>query len=569
LDGLPLALELAAAKVRFLPPPLLLARLAHRLDLLAGGWRDLPPRQQSLQAAIEWSYDLLDPGDQLLFRRLAVFAGGATFPAVDGVCGGPPAALDAREGLSTLVEQSLVQETGGADGEPCYRMLETIREFALERLEASGEADAVRAAHARFYLALAEEARPELRGPAQAAWVARLAAEQDNLRAVLAWSLDGAGDVELGARLAGALWMFWYYRAALDEGRRWLETAVARRPGAADAVQADALNGAGALAISSGEAARASTLFAQSLALRRRLGDTQGIAASVNNLGMVAEQLGDYARAEACYAESVELERTLGNTSGVATSLANRGGPAYFQGQYARARAFYAESLQLYTDLHDTQAIARTLCNLGQMAWAEGDYASARAASEESLAQARALGNTLLMAWALVSLGRVAHECGDAAGAIARLEEALVLFRQAGYQPGLATVLFERGQVALDQGDHQQALAGFAASLAEHARAASGAATIADELEGVAQAAGGVGHLAASARLAGAVAALRERSGAATTPVRRARCARRLAELRALYGPAAWDAAWDAGRHLTQEEVLAEVRRLAPPSSRQ
>ena len=237
LDGLPLAIELAAARIKLLPPQAMLARLGRRLELLRGGARDMPDRHQTLRHAIAWSYDLLEAGEQALFRRLAVFAGGCTLEAAEAVCqavddsaASPGQSLEVLDGMASLVDKSLLRQEEQASGEPRFRMLETIREYGLECLTASGEEPAVRRAHADYYLALAEAAEPALTGPEQATWLDRLEAEHDNLRAALRWA-EESGEAEIGLRLAGAFCQFWLMRGYLREGQELADAASApRRP---------------------------------------------------------------------------------------------------------------------------------------------------------------------------------------------------------------------------------------------------------------------------------------------------------------------------------------------------
>ena len=280
LDGLPLAIELAAARVRVLPPGQLLARLDRRLKILTGGNRDLPARQQTLRAAIEWSHELLDPDEQSLFAHLAVFAGGCTLEAAEAVCGAHGGhEIDVLDGLDSLSQKSLLRPEEGSEGWTRFTMLETIREYALERLDASGEADSLRQAHARFFLDLAEAAEPQLTGPDQVLWLDRLGTEHDNLRAALGW-LERSSEREPWLRLSGALWRFWWVRGHMTEGRGWLARALAETDGLPPAVRAKSLSGAGILAESQGDYVQAKALHEESLALARQSGDRFAIAAS-------------------------------------------------------------------------------------------------------------------------------------------------------------------------------------------------------------------------------------------------------------------------------------------------
>jgi predicted ATPase len=366
LDGLPLAIELAAARVKLLSPQAPLARLGRRLSLLTGGARDLPARQQTLHSTIDWSYDLLEPAERTLFARLAVFVGGCSLEAVEAVCnvgddllldpsaGSGQAVLDA---LALLVDKSLLRQAEGPDGEPRFTMLETIREYAAERFETSGDAECWRQRHAGYSLALAEQAAPELTGPRQAAWLERLERDHDNLRAALGRALE-RDQTELGLRLAGALGRFWEIRGHLREGQGWLERALSRWPEAPAAARAAALNAAGSLAYHACAYERAATLHQEALSLRRVLGDRRGVAVSLHDLGITALHLGDLDRSEALCAEGRAIWRELGDQRGVAISLNSSAILARNRGDHERARAYYEESLALFRGIGDTGASA-------------------------------------------------------------------------------------------------------------------------------------------------------------------------------------------------------------------
>jgi predicted ATPase/class 3 adenylate cyclase/Tfp pilus assembly protein PilF len=447
LDGLPLAIELAAARSKLFAPSALLARLAgtkrdSSLRLLTGGARDLPARQQTLRSAIDWSYDLLDAGEQTLFARLGVFVGGWTLEAAEAVCQfrieneelrTDPDTFSIFEGLAALVDKSLLRQEAGVDGEPRFTMLGTIREYALERLVTREDAESSRHLHAWHYLALAEAAEPALTGPQQALWLARLEQEHDNMRAALQWLLD-RGEAETAIRLSGALGRFWYVHGHPSEGRRWLEGALAQSHLHAGvqlpaAVRSKALNGAGALAWMQGDYVQATTFFTESLALRRELGDKQGIASSLGNLGLVALRQGEYERAEALLTENLALYRELGHQRGIARALNNLGVVTQHQGNYDRATAFLEESMALQRGLGDKGGIASSLANLGEIARYQGDYARATALYEESLALYRELGDRNRIVDCLEGLAVVAGAKEQAARA-ARLFGAAEALRE-------------------------------------------------------------------------------------------------------------------------------------------
>ncbi len=393
VDGLPLAIELAAARVRLLAPQALLDRLERRLPLLTGGARDLPARQQTLRNAIAWSYDLLAPAEQALFRRLGVFVGGFTLEAAEAVCQ-VEARLDTLDSLGSLMEHSLLRSAEALDGEPRFGMLETIREYALEQLETSGEASEVRRRHAEFYLALAEHAEPRIRsGREQREWLARLEVEHDNLREALDRSLAAASGVETALRLAGTLRWFWWTRGHLTEGRNWLERALAAGSGASASLRANALHGSGGLAWSQGAFDRSETLLAESLALRRGLGDRAGIASSLAGLAHIARDRRDYDRAVVLFEECLALYRELGDRAGIADAVGDLGHIASLKGEYARAASLYAESLATFRELGDEAGIAWSLHNQGELACSQGAHERAIVLLRESLVLRGKLGD--------------------------------------------------------------------------------------------------------------------------------------------------------------------------------
>jgi non-specific serine/threonine protein kinase len=555
LDGLPLAIELAAARVRLLSPAALLAHLAPSLPLLTGGARDLPERQRTLRAAIAWSYDLLPAEAQRVFRGLAVCAGGCGVKAAAAICGTDPHDPLAMLGqLETLVEASMLVPVQRRDDEPRFALLETIREFGLERLEACGEGAAARERHLHWCLGLAERAEPELAGPEQGRWLTHLEAEHDNLRAALGWARE-AGQGELGLRLAGVLWRFWFTRGYLAEGRRWLEGALAG-DGGAPAARARALHGAGALAYYQSDYTRATALLEESLALRRELGDKRGIAASLGNLGNVAHEEGDYGRAVALHEEVLVLYRELGYHLGVVRALQNMGRAAGQQRNHARATALYEESLALARALGDTSSVALALNNLGVLAHYQGDSLRAAALLEESLTLRRELGNKQGIASSLSGLGRVAEGLGDYPRAAALLEESLALNRELGDRGGIAESLSGFGLVAYRQGEYRRAATLYAESIGR-SHEIGARALVAEGLEGLAWVADVGGQAQRAARLGGAAQALREALGMPLRLYQRAVHEQAVAAMRAALGEEGFAAAWAAGRALPLEEAVA------------
>lgn len=397
LDGLPLAIELAASRVKTLPPQALLARLERQLDILTGGARDLPRRHQTMRATIAWSYDLLDEGEKTLFRRLAVFAGGCTpeaigalYTALDGPGPEPgpgpgpePPSVAAMPGgdtldldlLAALVDKSLLEQADPAEAEPRIRMLRTVREYGLEALRASDEAGSVHRCHALYFVPFAEAAEAALAGPQQATWLERLEREHDNLRAALRWAWE-SGEIGVGLRLAAALWRFWYVRGYPGEGREWLERLLALHDADSHtvpaAVRAHALAGAGMLTYSQGDYVRATALFEQALDLYRPEGDRRGVATTLNYLASVARDQGDSRRAMALYEESLALRRDLGDARGIAASLNNLGLLARDRGEYERATGLHRESLELLRRVRDGLSAAACLEGLAAVAGARG-----------------------------------------------------------------------------------------------------------------------------------------------------------------------------------------------------
>lgn len=401
LDGIPLAIELAAARVGVLSEDQIEERLTDRFKLLTGGRRTALPRHQTLRATLDWSYDLLTEKERIFFCQLGVFAGGWTLEAAEAIC--------TREGvvkadvldLSThLVDKSLVLvDTHGRQAR--YRMLETVREYGRNKLLESGEAHAVRARHLHWCRQLGEAAEPELVGVGQAAWFDRLELEHDNIRVALEWALE-SGEIEAGLRLAVAVAPFWFVRGYLAEGRRWLEALLERRGAVAPAVRAKALKAAGRLAgFGQSDYAYGRAVYQESLAIWRELEDKQGIATALAELGILAFGQADLTAARGLYEESLALRRQMGDRPGVAATLHNLGRVAYREGNWETAQALYEESLAICRELGDPQNIAVALTNLGFLAFGRGDYPSARARFEEGLAIQQELGDKRRMAYSL------------------------------------------------------------------------------------------------------------------------------------------------------------------------
>jgi predicted ATPase/DNA-binding XRE family transcriptional regulator len=506
LDGLPLAIELAAARIKILSPDELLARLERRLPLLTGGANDLPARLRTLRATIEWSYALLPPVEQAVFRQLAVFAGGCILETAEAVAGritnrthhtaaipaAPSTAFALLDTLASLVDKNLLRAIEQPDDDSDrdvsrFGMLETIREYGLDLLAAAGEEVEVRGLHAAWCLTLAEQAEPELRGPEQAQWLARLDAEHDNLRAALSWALSQR-DAATALRLAGALRRFWTIRGHYAEGRRWLDQALALDD-VPPAVRARALLAAGSIAYSQGDYEQAAAHCEEALALYRVLGDLAGVAAAYRLLGMVVESLGDRERSAALEEEALRLYRVLGDRSGIGGMLNSIGLATLDRGDCERAAVLLEEALALARESGTSSSIAVALNNLAFVALVQGHYERATA----------------------------------------RQAEALELYRLQGHQEGLAHCY--------------ENFASIAAGRNEPVRAA---------------------------RLAGAAEALRVRIGAPGRPSDRDFNERHFAKARAQFGEAAFDSAWAEGRAMSPEEAIAyalEGSRACAPSN--
>ncbi|MFL5761872.1 MAG: ATP-binding protein [Thermomicrobiales bacterium] len=528
LDGLPLAIELAAARVRMLTPQAMLPRLDSRLKLLAGGARDRPERQQTLRGAIAWSYDLLPPDQQILLARMSVFAGGGFFETTETVCGGGPSGdpdvgsdgsslpeVDVFEGISALVEHSLLRQDE-LDGDARYAMLETVREFGLEQLTAAGEDAELRRRHAGFFLNLAEQAAPELTGASQGHWLRHLDADHDNLRSALAWSLE-TGMPETALRLGRALTGYWQIRGHLTEGRIWLERAFAL----------------------DGDVERS---------LRGRV---------LNNLGNLANELADYGRARSAYEASLEIWRELGDQLGIAMVLTNLGQLACSQSDFPRAKALLGESLTIWKGLKERNRIASVLHNLGEVAHNEGDFAEAQRLHREALEIRRSLRDATGAAYSASALAHVLHHQGDHQAADELLQRGVMEFREVGDRLGLALALGWLADLAREAGKHDEAARHFAESL--KLLREIGAQLSFERLEGVAALARDRDHTERAARLLAAATSIREAVGHPLPPMEQEAQREMVDDLRARLGEAAFAAAWESGQRLPPEEAIEDA----------
>ena len=521
LDGLPLAIELAAARIKLLSPSAMQVRLESRLQLLTGGARDLPERQQTLRGAMDWSYGLLTAAEQTLFRRLSVFVGGCTLEAVEAVCDTrQDLGLDVLEGMASMVDKSLAQQSEQATGEPRYMMLETIREYGLEQLAASGEDAAIRRAHAAYYLVLAEEGSGGIE-VSRADWLERVDTEHDNLRSALDW-LTNSGNAEWGMRLATALFPFWETREHFAEGRDRVARLL-KLPGAAARNQKRlrTLFAGGVLAFDQGDAATAQGMIEESLGIARELNDSSGIAVSLNALAVFCRERGDLAKAGELFEESLAICREMGDRMAAARALSNLASVVRLQGDYVRARSLYEQCAARFAELGDRAGMAWSLDYQGDVAREQGEMETALSLYEQSLSVFRALGDRWGVAGTLADLGNLALDNSDQAGARARYGESLGIFNELGSKRGIARVL-----------------------------------------ECFACAAAAEAHPERSLRLAGAAAALRQSVGAPPNLAERARLGKSLEVARQALNHTAGSAAWMEGWAMAVEEAIGHALSL-------
>lgn len=524
VDGLPLAIELAAARLRLLSPEALLARLTDRLQLLTGGPRDQPARQQTLRDAIVWSYDLLAADERTLFRSLAVFNGGFTLEAAEqiGADAGDPSGYSAvLELLAGLVDQSLVQRRDDLQGEPRYIMLETIRTFGLEQLATCQEVGQVRGRHAGFFLALAEQARPALRGPEQETWLNRLEAEHDNLRAVLTWTTDN-GEAESALRLATLLSTFWDVRGYLSEGLGWLERTIALAEGPdLAALRGMGCRSASALASSAGDYRRATIFAEQGLAIARERKDGTETASALINLGTIAGRREDHAQATRLFEEALAVAREIGDQFLSGVAAINLGLVATEQGNHTQAAVYLEESVAVFRDLGNERALAMGVSNLALAVQRQGDQARAGELFQEALAVQRRLGDSRSVAITLADLSGLVREQGDDGRAAALLAESAALSQLVGNADILRSALLKLADLLLAR---RQALAA--------ARLVGAADAVGDDEDAAARSPADVeGSTAASVKTA--------------------------------LGDARYAVAWTAGRALSADQAVAEAAQAA------
>jgi predicted ATPase len=518
LDGLPLAIELAAARIKMLPPRAMLQRLGSRLKLLTGGARDLPERQRTLRGAIEWSHALLDEGEQVLFGRLAVFSGGRTLEAIETICdAGGDLPVEAFEGVSSLVDKSLIRQEEGPNGEPRFVMLETVHEFAREKLQESAEAEEIKGAHAQYFLTLAEEAYPELRGPDQLEWIERLEAEHDNMRAALTWALERK-EAEVALRLGGALWWFWWMRGHNSEGRRWLEEALAMDGRGSPEVRAMALAGVGYLALEQGDLDWAKEVCEEGLELLLHEGREAREAKliALAGLGWVALDREEYEQAKQLFEEGLAPSREMSDTWWLANSLSNLAVASHFLGNSEKATELYEESMDLFREQGDKRRLATCLNNLAMLVCSQGDLGQAAKLIEEAVALLRELGARGVVSIGLCNLGWIALLQDDLSRAADLYRESLSLSWDTGVNP-----------------------------------------VVQRTLEGFACVAGAKGEAERAARLWGAAQTLHETKGIPRDPDFLDEADARISAVHSGTGEEAWEEAFRKGRVMTLDEAIS------------
>jgi predicted ATPase len=546
LDGLPLAIELAAARVGLFSPQEMQARLDEPdagLSMLAGGPPNLPARQRTLRAAINWSYNLLNEEEQALFARLGVFVGGFTLAAVQAVCNlgsgyrvsgvrenssDPishyplpatryplPPQIDISEGIESLLDKSLLKREVGLDGESRFTMLETLRDYSLERLGASGSLPTLRENHVRYYLGFAAEAGAQLDGEQELLWLKRLDREYENIRAAIAWSIENEAGAATALRFASALGSYWVRHGHVSDARNFLSAALARANEVRSLEKATALSVAGRLALLQGDHPAGRSLSTQSLDLYRELGDRTGMSTVLNRLGTEYNRAGDFKQGRQALEEALAIAREIGDPKAIAEALGHLGSSIQEFGNHRDALPLFEECLALARQAQNKGLIGSVLLTLGDIARLDGDYARARSNFEESVALFEASGGKMGRAFALANLAQVILKEGDPTNAAPLLAESQALFRQMGHRRGLL--------LCLD---------GFAALYLLK------------------------GNLTRAISLLSATQAAMDRNETFLETVDRLEFEKHVAEARALEGEPMWSRAWAEGQSMTIEQAI-------------
>lgn len=527
LGGIPLAIELAAARVKVLSVEQIAARLEDRFDVLTTGSRTALPRHQTLRAAIDWSYELLSPPEKILFRRLSVFVGGWTLEAAESVCAGEEIEAEhVLDLLSRLIDKSMVnlQEQRGAAR---YHFLETIRQYARDKLLEAGEAEGVQNRHLEYFVRLAEEAESLWRLAEQEFWFKRIELEHDNLRAALAWSQPAQGNLEAGLRLAAALAFFWEVRGYPQEGREHLMAALGQTPAYPTEVRAKALNGAGYLAYKQGDYRSARALMDESLAMYRDLGPTsrRALASTLDLRGYIESEVGEYATASGLIQQGLDIMRELKDEDGIASALRDLGGCALRAGDDARAQQYLEEALPILERSGGWRSRAVVLSGLAEIALRQANYDRASELEQQSLLLRREIGDKWGMAVSLGNLAWAFLKRGDTEQTVVLLQESVTLRREIGDPGGIAWCLEKLAQVALLR-----------------AQSKSGRR----RLE----------NFQRAARLLGAAAAMRAPSGSVVDLIDRAEYERQLSHLRDALDEATFAKMWAQGQEMTLGQAI-------------
>lgn len=583
LDGLPLAIELAAARCKHFSLPVLLTRLEQGLTVLAGGPRDLPVRQQTLRNTLGWSYNLLEEEERQLFRRLAVCVGGSSVEAAEIICTAAGALRsDVLDMLTSLVDKSLLRQEEYGEMEVRFQMLQVMREFGLECLDEAGEQATTRNAHALYYLAQAEEVEPYLLGDEQSRWLDILEKEHENVRAALEWLLkqaekmDGRGEqhrdqpgqsgqsehrekigwAEQALRLCGALYWFWYIRGYIREGRTYLERALKFRESAAPLVRAKALAAAGDLAFYQDDFDRAEILGCESLTLFRELEDTHGTAAALDLLGGTAWMRNAYAQARISYEEAIALFQQVGDDWGRARCLQVVARVCCAQGEYAQASSLLEESLEIYQMLGDKKRISWGFFLLSRVLFlSQSDEVEACTLAKRSLELCQDLGDKSGLAYALGPLGELLAQQGNTERARALTEESVVIFKELGDRSGTVEALLSLAHVATVQKDLAAARASYEECLAI-LHSVGNKELLAAGLEGLGEVLAAQSEAARAIRLWGMASVLRDEINVPLPPVYQASYEQAMAIVRAQEGEAIFMAAWTQGQTMPLEQLF-------------
>ena len=524
LDGLPLAIELAAARIKLLSPSAMLTRLESRLSLLTGGARDLPTRQQTLRNTVEWSYGLLNDAEQTLLRRFSVFTGGCTLEALEAVCDTKgDLGLDVLDGMASLVDKSLAQQVEQVDKETRFVMLSAIREYALERLAGSNDESVTRRAHAAYYLVLAEEGAEDI--AAKPEWLDRYEVEHENFRLAIDYLIK-TGDVEWGLRLGAALFRFWETREHFAEGRDGIGRLLAlERTASRPKLRARLLFAGAVMAAAQGDYGSARPMFEQSLETCVELKDNRGVAVALNALAINARDRGELTDASLLFERCLAIWKDLGDPADIARALSNFASVMKMQGEYERASSLYDECLTVFRQVGDSAGVAWTLNYLGDVAREKADLVAARSYCEQSLSEFRRLQDSWGIASTLSDLASLSCDQGNNAEARRLHGESIKLFQELGHNRGIARALECLAVNAAAQSNAEQSL-----------------------------------------HLAGAAAALRQRLGTPVTPAEQARLEKALEFARRTLGDAAGLTAWMEGWAMPIEQAIHEVLYCDPGS---